>query len=254
MGTPVWKGQLSYAGRSFAAKILTGPRGENVSFNQLHRPDLSRVKQVLHCAQEDKPIARDELVKGFEYSKDEFIVLEEAEIKALAPAAPETIELKTFVPLDQVDPLYFESSYYVAPGSTPGQDAEQAYAALFGALRRTSLAGIQIVCLYSRERPLLFRAGKTGIVAHALFYAHELRSLDEFRTRVELTEQPEALAAGKDLRRILAHFTFDGYPDGQRERTEALIAKKVAMLKVPGKPVVGDTARKRARERAVPAG
>jgi len=226
MGTPVWKGELAYAGRSFAAKILTGARSENISFNQLHRSDLSRVKQVLFCQAEAKAVPRDELVKGYEYAKDQFIVLQEDELKGLAPDAPAVIDLKEFFPLDQVDPLYFESSYYVVPGA----DGEPAYAALFGALRRTALAGLVIVCLYSRERPLLFRAGKTGIIAHALYYSHELRSLDQFRTGEEAASEFELVAAKralKGLEGVTGGFDPLRYPDLQRLRTDALIEAKV---------------------------
>jgi len=222
MGTPVWKGQLVYGGRSVAVRILTGARGENPSFNQLHATDLSRVKQVLYCQGEDKPIARTELVKGYEYEKGKFATLTEEEIESLAPAAGDSIELR-FVPLEQMDPTQFESSYYVAPA----QD-ELPYAALFGALRRTSLAGIALMRLYSRERPMIFRAGKLGIVAHTLFFSHELRSLDEFRTDEQAASESEITAAMRALKRAAGDFGYQDYPDLQQQRVERLIASKVA--------------------------
>ena len=240
MGTPVWKGQIAYGGRSFAAKILTGARAESISFSQLHKADLSRVKQVLHCAAEDKPIARDELVKGYEFEKDRFITLDDAEVKSLAPDPPPIIELR-FVHLAEVDPICFESSYYVVPDA----DSESGYAALFGALRRTSLAGVQTVCLYSRERPLLFRAGKSGIIAHALFYAHELRALEQFRTSEAAATIDEQTAAIRALKSLTYNFDHGDYPDAQRTRTEALIATKVAELAAPTKPAESAKSRKR---------
>jgi DNA end-binding protein Ku len=248
MGAPVWKGRLSYAGRSFAAKVLTGARSENVSFNNLHAKDGSRVKQVLFCAKEDKPIERADLVKGFEYSKDEFVVLTQTEVDGLVAAAPDIIELSRFVPLDQVDPVCFESSYYVVPGSVPGEDAEPPYAALFGALRRTSLAGIAVIGLYSRERPLLFRAGSTGIVAHALFYEHELRSLDQFRTREDAAALSDLAAASKALKNMACDFQPGDYPDLQQERTNALIEGKIRTKETaPAKPAKSAAAGKPAR-------
>ncbi len=236
----MWKGQIAYGGRSFAAKILTGARPESVSFNQLHRSDLSRVKQVLHCAAEDKPVAKDDLVKGYEFEKDRFIVLDEADIRSLAPGAPDMIELSKFVHLVEVDPICFESSYYVAPDA----DGEAGYAALFGALRRTSLAGVQTVCLYSRERPVLFRAGKSGIIAHALFYAHELRALEQFRTSEAAATIDEQTAAIRALKGLTHNFDHGEYPDAQRTRTEALIATKVAELAAPKKAAESAKTRK----------
>jgi DNA end-binding protein Ku len=232
LGTPVWKGQLAYGGRSFAATILTGARAESISFNHLHQPDGSRVKQVLFCAAEDKAISRDELVKGYEYAKGEFIVLDQAEIDALSPDAPKVIDLRKFVPLHQVDPVFFESSYYVAPDA----DGEPAYAALFGALRRTSLAGIAEVCLYSRERPLLFRAGESGIIAHSLLFFAETRSLDQFRIAPDLATDPELAAAARALKALNGDFDPADHPDRQRERTKRLIEAKVwAKTKPAGK-------------------
>jgi DNA end-binding protein Ku len=227
LGTPVWKGRLAVGrlavGSSFAIKILTGARAESISFNQLHGPDLSRVKTVLYCDKEDKPIPREELVKGYEYAKGEYIAFDAAEIKALAPDPPDVIELKKFIPLDQVDPLYFESSYYVVPDD----DAEAPYAALYGALRRTSLAGVQTVCLYSRERPLLFRAGSTGIVAHSLLYQCEIRALDQFRTVLSEASESQVAAAARAIKALATEFG-EGFDDLQRERTRCLIEAKVA--------------------------
>jgi len=243
MGAPVWKGRLSYGNRSVAVKILTGARSENPSFNQLHRHDSSRVKQVLFCAKEDKAIARSELVKGFEYADGEFIVLEEEEIKGLAPPAPEVIDLR-FVPLEQVDPVCFESSYYVVPGAE-----EPPYAALFGALRRTSLAGIAVVTLYSRERPLLFRAGESGIVAHALFHSHETRHLDQFRTSEEAASEAELAAAARVLKGLARDFDYQDYPDLQAHRTEALIAAKMPR-KAAGAQSLPESAKGRSRNAA----
>jgi len=233
LGTPVWKGELAYAGRSFPAKILTGARAESISFSQLHKTDASRVKQVLYCAAEDKAVAKDDLVKAYEYEKDRFIVIEAAEIKSLAPDPPAVIELKEFFPLDQVDPLCFESSYYVVPG---GADAEPGYAALFRALCRTELAGLAAgVCFYSRERPLLFRAGASGIVAHALLYSQELRHVDQFRTNAEMATRADVAAAAEAMAALKVDFDPLGRADLQRERTERLIATKVAAVKLPAK-------------------
>jgi DNA end-binding protein Ku len=228
MGTPVWKGRIAYNGRSFAAKILTGARAESISFNQLHRHDLSRVKQVLHCEKENKPVPRDELVRGYEHGKDEFVVLEEDEIKALSPAAPDVIDLTKFVRLAQVDPLYFESSYYVAPAGD-----EVGYAALFGTLRKNQVGGLAKICLYTRERPLLFRAGTTGIIAHSLFYAHELRTMDQFRTRESAASEAELVATGRGVRALLVSFDDVKLHDQQFETTGRLIAAKVAAKAKP---------------------
>jgi len=116
---------------SFPVKLYSAARSESISFNQLHKQDGSRVKQVLYCQAEDKPIPRNEIVKGFEYEKDRYVVVDDEEIKKVAPQTAKVIEIQEFVKDEEVDPVYLETSYYMAP-----EDAgEKPYALFFDALK-----------------------------------------------------------------------------------------------------------------------
>src|SRR6201997_1659381 len=115
MASTVWKGHLTFGLVSFPVKLFTAARGDSISFNQLHKSDHSRIKQVIYCQTEDKPIPRTEIVKGYEYEKDRYVVVEDEEIKKMAPASAKVMEILEFVKAAEVDPLYFESSYYMAP-------------------------------------------------------------------------------------------------------------------------------------------
>src|ERR1044071_2950243 len=115
MASTVWKGHLTFGLVSLPVKLYSAARSETVSFNQLHGPDHSRVKQVLYCQAEDKPVERKDLVKGYEYEKGKYVVVDEEDIKKAAPASSRTMESVEFVPTSQVDPVYYESSYYMAP-------------------------------------------------------------------------------------------------------------------------------------------
>src|ERR1700692_984449 len=115
MASTVWKGHLTFGLVSFPVRLYSAARSESISFNQLHKSDNSRVKQVLYCQAEDKPIPRAEIVKGFEYEKDRYVVVDDDEIKKMAPGTAKVMEILEFVKSSEVDPIYFESSYYMAP-------------------------------------------------------------------------------------------------------------------------------------------
>src|SRR6185437_16587652 len=115
MASTVWKGHLTFGLVSFPVRLYSAARSESISFNQLHKHDGSRIKQVTFCQAEDKPIPRSEIVKGYEYEKDRYVVVDEEDIKKVAPKTAKVMEILEFVKADQVDPVYLESSYYVAP-------------------------------------------------------------------------------------------------------------------------------------------
>jgi len=116
MPVTVWKGYISFGLVSFPVRLFSAARAEAVHFHMLHKKDLSRVKEVWYCAKENKPIERSEIVKGYEASKgDKSVVVDEDELKKIAPPTASTMEILQFVRNDEVDPIFFESSYYVAP-------------------------------------------------------------------------------------------------------------------------------------------
>ncbi|MGH9649483.1 MAG: Ku protein, partial [Terriglobales bacterium] len=114
MASTVWKGHLTFGLVSLPVRLYSAARSETVGFNQLHKADNSRVKQVLYCQLEDKPIERTEIVKGFEYEKGRYVVIEDEEVKKVAPKTAKTMEILEFVKSADVDPIYYESSYYMA--------------------------------------------------------------------------------------------------------------------------------------------
>src|SRR6266496_2020797 len=107
MASTVWKGHLSFGLVSLPVKLFSAARSETISFNQLHGSDHSRVKQVLFCQAEDKPVARNELVKGYEYEKDKYVVIDEDDVKKAAPPSSKTMEILEFVNAAEVDAVYF---------------------------------------------------------------------------------------------------------------------------------------------------
>src|ERR1700730_6987230 len=121
MPATVWKGYISFGLVSFPVRLFSAARAERVRFHMLHRKDLSRVKEVFYCAKENEPIERSEIVKGYEATKDKYVVVADEELKKIAPSTASTMDVLQFVRDTDVDPIYFERSYYVAPGDEIGK-------------------------------------------------------------------------------------------------------------------------------------
>src|ERR1041384_2444748 len=138
MATSIWKGDLTFGLVSFPVRLFTAARSETISFNQLHKEDNSRIKQVIYCQTEDKPIPRNEIVKGYEYEKDHYVVVEDEDIKKAAPPSSKVMELLEFVKSAEVDPVFLDTSYYLAPDEA----GEKPYALLIEALRQTGYVGL----------------------------------------------------------------------------------------------------------------
>src|SRR4029077_8015635 len=172
-------------------RLFSAARSETISFNMLHKADHSRIKQVIYCQTEDKPVPRSELVKGYEYEKDHYVEVDDEEIKKVAPKTAKVMELLEFVRADQVDPIYLESSYYMAPD----EGGEKPYALLFQALRESSFYAVAKVAMHNREHIIVLRPGAKGILSHTMYYQDEIRQVEEFRTDTSLVKDKELALA-----------------------------------------------------------
>jgi DNA end-binding protein Ku len=229
MASTVWKGYLTFGLLSLPVKLYSAARSETVSFNQLHKADNSRVKQVLYCQLEDKPIPRSEIVKGYEYEKDKYVVVEDEEIKKVAPKTAKTMEVLEFVQSAEVDPIFFESSYYLAPDEA----GEKPYALLFEALNKTGCVGVAKIAMHNREHIVILRPGPHGILLHTMYYRDEIRQVEEFRTDRSLVKEKELELAMTLVQSLQASFEPEKYKDEYRENLKAMI-----QAKVEGKEVV----------------
>ena len=232
MASTVWKGYLSFGLVSVPVRLHTAARAETVHFNQLHRGCGSRIKQVLYCLAEEKPLSRSDIVKGYEYEKDRYVVVDDEEIKKVAPKTAKVMEIVEFVPVADVDPIYLEASYYMAPD----EGGEKPYALLFETLRRLNYMGIAKVAMHNREHVVLLRPGKSGLVMHTMFYADEVRQMDEFRTDTSLVKEKELELASLLVQTLAAGFEPSKYNDTYGDNLRAMIDAKLAGQEVVETP------------------
>ncbi len=218
-----WKGHLTFGLVSFPVRLFTAARSETISFNQLHKDDGSRVKQVLYCQAEDKPISRSEIVKGYEYEKGKYVVVEEEEIRKVAPKTAKVMEIQEFVKATDVDPVYLENSYYMAPD----EGGEKPYALLFETLKQLGYFGIAKVAMHNREHVVVLRPGEKGMVLHTMYYADEVRRVDEFRPDVTNLKDKELALAKMLVESLAGEFEPEKYSDTYRTNLRAMIQAKI---------------------------
>jgi len=233
MPATVWKGFVSFGLVSFPIRLFSAARPDHIRFNMLHRKDLSRIKEVWYCTKEDKPVDRSEIVKGYEVSKGEYIAVDEEDLKKIAPATATTMEILQFVREKEIDPLYFESSYYVAPDEA----VSKPYELFFQALKETEYDAIAKVTMHNREHMVVIRAAKTGLILHTLFYPNELRAANQPEVKAGKKASPKELALAKNLIQHLAGpFQPETLHDTYRENVERLIEEKRKGQKITAVP------------------
>src|SRR6266481_8915624 len=223
MASTVWKGHLTFGFLSLPVKLYSAARSESVGFNQLHKADNSRVKQVLYSQLEDKPIPRSEIVKGYEYEKDKYVVVDDEDIKKVAPKTAKTMEVLEFVKASEVDAIFFESSYYMAPDEA----GEKPYALLFEALRQSGCVGVAKIAMHNREHIVILRPGPKGILLHTMYFTNEIRQVDEFRTDLDLVKEKELALATHLIEALAAKFEPEKYTDTYRDNLLSMIDNKM---------------------------
>jgi DNA end-binding protein Ku len=219
----VWKGHLAFGLVSFPVHLSVAARGESISFNQLHKPDGSRIKLMTYCQKEDKPIPRSEIVKGYEYEKDHYVVIDEEDIKKVAPKTARVMEILEFVKGDAVDPVYLEASYYLAPE----EGGQKPYALLFEAMRESGYYGIAKIAMHNREHIVVLRPAKTGMMLHTMYYRSEVRAADEFHTDASIIKEKELALARHLIESLAGEFEPEKYHDTYRANLEKMIQDKI---------------------------
>ena len=196
-----------------------------LSFNLLHAKDGARVKQQYICALDGEVVPRSEMVKGYEYEKDRYVMFKPEEIKALEEAGSKMVNITEFVPLTSGHPMFFDRTYLLAPARNSGKP----YALLNEAMRQTGLCAIGRWAARGREYVVVLRPVDDGMLMHQLFFKDEIRSIRE----IPMGDVPEIAAGELKLAKALIEqstakrFDPNEFHDEFRERVEAAIQKKV---------------------------
>jgi DNA end-binding protein Ku len=223
MATSVWKGYLTFGLISIPIRLFAAARSERISLNQLHKVCHTRIRQPQFCPVCNRTVERSEIEKGYEYDKDQYVLIDEKELDKIEPPSAHTMEILEFVKLDEVDPLYFDSSYYV----TPEEEGKKAYQLLLAAMEESGYAAVAKVTMHQRENIVILRPRAHGLTLHTMFYANEIRPVAEYghTDKVEVKEQEKKLAE-QLIESLAAPFKPEKYHDQYQSNLRALIAAK----------------------------
>jgi len=190
----------------------------------LRQKDGSRVKQQYVAVNDGKPVDRSEMVKGYEFAKDQYVMFSPEELKALEDTTSHSIDIGQFVPLDSVDPLYFDGTYYLAPD----KGGAKPYTLLATALRKTHRAAIGRWISRGKEHIIVVRALGDGLAMHQLHFKAEVRDLKDLGIEAAPVSEPELKLAQQLIDHLAAKkFDPNEYADEHKARVEAAIQKKI---------------------------
>jgi len=186
-------GQISFGLVSIPVKVFSAAESsEKISFNMLHKECGNRIQQQLFCPTDERTIDRTEVVKGYEFSKGQYVLFSEEELKAMEEKATQTIEISEFVPREAIDPIYFQKALYLAPD----KGGDRAYKLLSKALEETGRWALAKYAARGKQYLVILRPLEGGMVMQQLYYPNEIRSIDEIElgdASVKDNELKEAL-------------------------------------------------------------
>jgi len=216
---------VSFGLVSIPVKLFSATEAsKSISFNMLHKACGSRLKQQYLCIKEEIPVAREDIVKGYEFAKDQYVIFAPEELKAMEEVGTHTAEITEFVPLSSVDPVYYDKAYYLAPD----KGGAKPYALLAAALRETNRCALGRWAARGKSYVVMIRPVEDGLVMQQLLYAGEVRAM----TDIEIPEtevKPQELKLAQMLIEQQSNDTFDPsqYKDEVGARIESAIQKKV---------------------------
>jgi DNA end-binding protein Ku len=237
----IWKGNITFGMVSIPVRLFSATEDKDVSFHLLHAPDHARIQFKRWCSQEDREVPNDELIKAYEVSKDQYVELSDDDLAQLPLPSKHTIELSAFVETADIDPIYYQKSYYLEPEET----GLKPYALLVRVLGRKGVIGVAKVALRNKERLCALRPLDDTLVLETLYYPDEIRERQVDLPNVLVNEREVAVASSL-VDALAEPFRPQQYHDEYREAVLELIASRaqgrevVAAEGAPAEAKVGD--------------
>ena len=221
----IGSGTLSFGLVSIPVKMYTAASSESLSFNLLHEKCGGRIKQQQICPACNEVLERSSLVKGYEFAKEQYVRFTEEELKKLETEATRMIDIAEFVPLEKVDPIYFEKTYYLGPD----KGGDKAYRLLCDAMVKMDRVALAKFVMRGKENLVLIRASQDGLMLHTMYYADEVRDFGEIDKGADAKIKTGELELAQRLIEELSSKEFkpDQYHDEYRDRLLEVVESKV---------------------------
>jgi DNA end-binding protein Ku len=237
MARAIWKGSIAFGLVNIPVELHTAVRDSRPRFRMLHAADKSPVKFERVCAREGKPVAWEDLVKGYEYEKGRFVVLTKEDFRTAALEKSRTVDIRSFVKGEEIDDRFFETSYYL----TPAKGGERAYALLREAIRETDLVGVATIVLRDAQHLAALEVVKDAMVLTLMRYAEELVDESEYKfPAMKDVRKPEMQMARALVENLADKWDPSQYTDQYRANLMKIIKARMkgkeARLKVEAEP------------------
>jgi DNA end-binding protein Ku len=222
----LWKGAISFGLVNVPVKMYTATENREVKFNYLHAKCQTPIVYEKHCPVCDVEVKAEDIVRGYEFQKGQYVIIRDEDLEKLPDTNSKTIDIIDFVSLDEIDPIYFEKSYYLEPA----EGGEKAYALLKRAMSETGKIAVAKVTIRSKEALVVLRIYSQAILMATIFYPDEIRStagLTGVQTEPTVHEN-EVQMANSLIENLSGHFDPGKYTDKYRESLMALIQTKIS--------------------------
>lgn len=224
MAATVWKGIISFGLVSIPIRLFAAARTKRTYLHQIHKECNTRLKQPLYCPHCGRVVDRSEVIKGYEYETGQYILIDGDEIKQITPASGKTMEIIAFLDRNDVDPIYFDSSFLAVPEA----HAEKPYRLLLQALENTKKMGIAKVTMHQREYTIFIRSRNNGLTLHTMYYQNEIAKVEGYGQPYHAKLRPEEVRLADQLvENLSAPFQPEAFKDGFQEHLNQLIEAKL---------------------------
>src|SRR5262245_18021709 len=224
----IWNGSINFGLVNIPIGLAVAQQRKDVSFRTLHRECGTPIKQKRWCPFHERDVEADELVKGWEFAKGQFVMVEESDLEAVALTRSQSIDIDRFVDLEQVDPIYFDRAYYLAPADAPAQ--RRPYVLLLRAMQEANVAAIGKFVLWGKENLCLIRPLGESLALETLYYAEDIRARDEIDEAVSEIDVkgPELEMAQQLVESLVGEFDPEEDENEHRNDLRAMLEAKLA--------------------------
>ena len=232
MPRSIWNGVISFGMVSIPVKLYTATDSKDISFRLLHGEDSVRLKQLRWCPEHDRAVEWGEIVRGYEYAKDDYVIMSDEDFAKLPLPSKHTIELTTFVKASEIDPVSYEKSYYLEPEET----GQKPYALLMRALKEKKLTAVAKISVRNKERLCALRPSDGTLMLETLYYPDEIRVQKDSGTPEVKVSKKELEMAFSLIDLMAGKFKAEEYEDGYRAALMKIIEAKLQGAEVVAAP------------------
>jgi DNA end-binding protein Ku len=224
----IWNGSINFGLVNIPVGLAVAQQRKDVAFRTLHRECGTPIKQKRYCPKHERDVEADELVKGWEFTKGQFVIVEDSDLESVALERTQSVDIVRFVRVDDVDPIYYDRTYYLAPASAIAQ--RRPYVLLLEAMKQTRLGAVGKFVLWGKENLCLIRPLGDSLALETLFFAEDIRARSEIDDAVAETDvaEPELAMAVQLVESLSGEYDPGEFRNEYRDELRAMLDAKLS--------------------------